>query len=765
MWDKDLNETPMMRKEAAQGDTSIQPTVIYTIVKVSFGGSKIFAAGGSVPDKAFLVLVEFVHPRILISLMASLKRMVFVQCTVVNSYRLFSSRASPPNYFVRHSYLFAPKILLKSLKRTFSLHSAGNGSLMAGLNAKSKAATDWTILKKILLFVWPKGNPRLKSRVVLALCFLIVAKLINVTVPLIFKQAVDYYEKMDNNLFPTDETVSRITSIGIAILISYGIARGSTSLFNELRNAVFAKVAQHSIRSIARSIFMHLHTLDMNYHINRQTGALAKALDRGARGINFVLSALVFNIFPTAFEFGLVTSIMYYKCGPEFALLTLGCIGSYSTYTIVLTRWRTKFRHAMNEYDNAAGSSVIDSLINFETVKYFNNEKFEADQYDSLLAKFEEASLKTASSLALLNFGQNVIFAVSLSGIMILSAQQIATGNMTVGDMVMVNGLLMQLSFPLNFLGSVYREVRQSVIDMQAMFSLLHLEPTVKEKPNASVLNLTAEEASIRFEDVWFEYIPEQKILKGITFTVPAGQKVAIVGGSGSGKSTIVRLLFRFYCTDKGNIYVGGRNICDLTLKSLRDHIAVVPQDCVLFHNTILYNIHYGNVNASLDDVYEAARVADLHDAIMRMPHGYNTVVGERGLKLSGGEKQRIAIARAILKNAPIIIYDEATSSLDPITEKSMKKAISNRTSLFIAHRLATIVDADLIVVLEDGVVKESGQHHELLARPNSRYSLLWHSQHRSLGGGGVEESKSRALQAAIDELKFKKCCTTPCNS
>ncbi|KRX41070.1 ATP-binding cassette sub-family B member 7, mitochondrial, partial [Trichinella murrelli] len=695
-------------------------------------------------------------------LMASLKRVVFAQCTVVNSYRLFSSRTPPPNYFVRHSNLFGPKILLKSLKITCLLHGAANGSLMAGLNAKGKATTDWTVVKKILLFVWPKGNPGLKSRVVLALCFLIVAKVINVTVPLIFKQAVDYYEKMNINLFPTDETISRVTSVGFAIL-------SCASLFNELRNAVFAKVSQHSIRSIARSIFMHLHTLDMNFHINRQTGALGKALDRGSRGINFVLSALVFNIFPTAFEFGLVTSIMYYKFGLEFALLTLGCIGSYSTYTVMLTRWRTKFRHEMNEYDNAAGSSAIDSLINFETVKYFNNEKFEADQYDSLLAKFEDASLKTASSLALLNFGQNVIFSVSLAGIMVLSAQHIVAGSMTVGDMVMVNGLLMQLSFPLNFLGSVYREVRQSVIDMQAMFSLLHLEPTVKEKPNATVLSLTAEEASIRFEDVWFEYIPGQKILKGITFTVPAGKKVAIVGGSGCGKSTIVRLLFRFYCTDKGNIYVGDHNICDLTLKSLRDHIAVVPQDCVLFHNTILYNIHYGNVNASLDEVYEAARVADLHDAIMRMPNGYDTVVGERGLKLSGGEKQRVAIARAILKNAPIIIYDEATSSLDPITEKnimrSMKKAISNRTSLFIAHRLATIVDADLIVVLEDGVVKEFGQHHELLARPNSRYSLLWHSQHRAFGGGVAEESKSSALQAAIDELKFKKCCTTPCNS
>ncbi|KFD56770.1 hypothetical protein M513_02447 [Trichuris suis] len=402
------------------------------------------------------------------------------------------------------------------------------------------------------------------------------------------------------------------------------------------------------------------------------------------------------------------------------------------------------------------------------TMEYFNNEEFEALQYDKTLREYEEASLRTSTSLAFLNFGQNVIFSVAIAGLMLMSAQEIIAGTMTVGDMVMMNGLVMQLSMPLNFLGSVYREVKQGMVDMQTMFTLLTLSPTIQDKPEAKVLHLGSENAWIRFEDVHFYYLPTQPILRGFTLTIPAGKKVAIVGGSGSGKSTIVRLLFRFFDPVRGKIIIGGERVEDVTVHSLRSQIGVVPQDCVLFHNTILYNLQYGNINASLEQVIEAAKVADLHDAIMRMPLGYGTLVGERGLKLSGGEKQRVAIARTILKNPAIIIYDEATSSLDAITEKnimeSMKKAVSNRTSLFIAHRLATVVDADLIVVLENGKVAESGTHTELLSQPNSRYAVLWANQHRSLNvTEQLKTDKDADLRMALKEIEMRKCCVTPC--
>ncbi|CDW59174.1 ABC tran and ABC membrane domain containing prote in [Trichuris trichiura] len=528
------------------------------------------------------------------------------------------------------------------------------------------------VLMQMLNYVWPKNKRQLRIRVVVALGFLVASKLIGVSVPFLFKYAVEYYNSDKDSSRFFDTPFSTTVTIGTALLLGYGIARISSSLFNELRSAVFAKVAQNSIREIARTVFLHLHKMDLNYHLSRQTGGLAKAVDRGTRGLSFVLSALVFNVLPTTLEFGLVTTLMYYKSGGQYALLTLGCVATYSVFTILVTRWRTKFRHMMNEYDNAGGNLIMDSLINYETVKYFNNEEFEALQYDKTLREYEEASLRTSTSLAFLNFGQNVIFSVAIAGLMLMSAQEIIIGTMTVGDMVMLNGLLMQLSMPLNFLGSVYREVKQGMVDMQTMFTLLTLSPTIEDKREAKVLHLCPENAWIRFEDVYFYYLPTQPILRGFTLTIPAGKK-----------------------------------------------------DCVLFHNTILYNLQYGNINASLEQVIEAAKVADLHDAIMRMPLGYGTLVGERGLKLSGGEKQRVAIARTILKNPAIIIYDEATSSLDAITEKnimeSMKKAVSNRTSLFIAHRLATVVDADLIVVLENGKVAESGTHTELLSKPDSR--------------------------------------------
>uniref|UniRef100_A0A452RR19 Iron-sulfur clusters transporter ABCB7, mitochondrial n=1 Tax=Ursus americanus TaxID=9643 RepID=A0A452RR19_URSAM len=492
----------------------------------------------------------------------------------------------------------------------------------------------------------------------------------NIVVPFMFKYAVDSLNQMSGNMLNLSDAPNTVATMATAVLIGYGVSRAGAAFFNEVRNAVFGKVAQNSIRRIARNVFLHLHNLDLAFHLSRQTGALSKAIDRGTRGISFVLSALVFNLLPIMFEVTLVSGILYYRCGAQFALVTLGTLGAYTAFTVAVTRWRTRFRIEMNKADNDAGNAAIDSLLNYETVKYFNNENYEAQRYDRFLKTYETASLKSTSTLAMLNFGQSAIFSVGLTAIMVLASQGIVAGTLTVGDLVMVNGLLFQLSLPLNFLGTVYRETRQALIDMNTLFTLLKVDTRIKDKAMASPIQITPQTASVAFDNVHFEYIEGQKVLSGISFEVPAGKKVAIVGGSGSGKSTIVRLLFRFYEPQKGNIYLAGQNIQDVSLESLRRAVGVVPQDAVLFHNTIYYNLLYGNIHASPEEVYAVAKLAGLHDAILRMPHGYDTQVGERGLKLSGGEKQRVAIARAILKDPPVILYDEATSSLDSITEE-----------------------------------------------------------------------------------------------
>uniref|UniRef100_A0A8K9UEK5 Iron-sulfur clusters transporter ABCB7, mitochondrial n=1 Tax=Oncorhynchus mykiss TaxID=8022 RepID=A0A8K9UEK5_ONCMY len=586
----------------------------------------------------------------------------------------------------------------------------------------------------------------------------------NVMVPFMFKYAVDELNGLSGHMLNLSDAPSTVATVATAVLIGYGVSRAGSALFNELRNAVFGKVAQSSIRRIAKNVFLHLHSLDLGFHLSRQTGAMSKAIDRGTRGISFVLSAIVFNLGPTVFEMGLVSAILYYKCGVEFAAVTLGTLGAYTAFTIAVTQWRTRFRIEMNKADNEAGNAAIDSLLNYETVKYFNNEKYEAEKYDGYLKSYESSSLKTTYTLAMLNFGQSVIFSVGLTGIMVLASKGIMTGSMTVGDLVMVNGLLFQLSLPLNFLGTVYRETRQALIDMNTLFTLLSVDTKIKERELAPPLSVTPQEATIRFEDVYFEYLEGQKVLEGVSFQVPAGKKVAIVGGSGSGKSTIMRMLFRFYEPQKGNIYIAGQNIRDVGLDSLRRAVGVVPQDAVLFHNTIFYNLQYGNINATPEEVYQVARLAGIHDAILRMPHGYDTQVGERGLKLSGGEKQRVAIARAILKNPPILLYDEATSSLDSITEEnilsSMKGLVQDRTSVFIAHRLSTIVDADEIIVLNKGKIAERGDHHSLLATPGSLYADLWNTQNSkilNIKNSPVELQPERLSQKEEERKKLQE--------
>ncbi|KPJ01653.1 PREDICTED: ATP-binding cassette sub-family B member 7, mitochondrial isoform X1 [Papilio xuthus] len=604
----------------------------------------------------------------------------------------------------------------------------------------AKPVSGMDMIRGMMEYVWPRDNAMIRNRVMLSLSLLFGAKVMNVSVPFLFKYAVDEVNQITTT--PAGDALLGMATVpqalgttAFSLLVGYGIARATAAGFNELRNAVFAKVAQHSIRRLACNVFTHLHNLDLSFHLGRQTGALSKTIDRGSRAINFVLSAMVFNVVPTIFELALVSSILGLKGGFAFAGVAFSCVGVYAAFTLAVTQWRTKFRVHMNRAENEAGNKAVDSLINYETVKYFNNEKYELEKYDQSLKKYEDASLKTASSLAALNFGQHAIFSGGLSIIMIMAAKEIAQGNMTVGDLVMVNGLLFQLSIPLGFLGSVYREVRQALIDMQTMFTLMTVQSRIKEKAKAPLLNVTAQTASIEFKDVSFKYINGKPIFNNLSFSIPPGKKIGIVGGSGSGKSTMVRLLFRFFEPQSGQISIAGQNIKDLDLTSLRRAIAIVPQDCVLFHDTIFHNLHYGDLSRPHQDVYTASKMAELHNSVVTWPKGYETQVGERGLKLSGGEKQRVAIARAILKDSPIIVFDEATSSLDSITEsailQALKAATVGRTSICIAHRLSTVADADEILVLENGGITDRGTHADLLNKHDSLYRRLWDKQNR----------------------------------
>ncbi|MDC0937986.1 ABC transporter ATP-binding protein/permease [Pelagibacteraceae bacterium] len=576
--------------------------------------------------------------------------------------------------------------------------------------------------KLLLPYLWLKERKDLKTRVVLAIIALVLAKIASVGTPLILGRAV-------NSLSELSSGINLFMLAPVALIITYGSARIISFTFVAVRDALFSKVSQHSIRQISLKMFEHLHNLSLQFHLNRQTGALAKYIDRGTKGIDFLLRYVLFNVVPTFFEIFLVAAILFYLYGFWYAFVTLITIGLYSYLTFQITEWRNVFRKRMNKSDNEVSTKMIDSLLNFETVKYFNNEIYESNRLDESLKEYELAANQSRHSLSLLNIAQTFIIMLGITIMLVMSAYGIRNGDISIGGFVVINAYMLQLYQPLNFLGSVYREIRQALTDMENMFSLLDVSPPSKSNlENLPINNL----AEIRFENVSFDYDVRRTIINNITFKVPDGKKVAIVGPTGAGKSTISRLLFKFYNPKKGNIYINDTNINKISQESLRKIIGVVPQDTVLFNDTIYYNIAYGNTYSTKEEVISAAKYADIHNFIKILPDGYETIVGERGLKLSGGEKQRVAIARTILKNPRIFFFDEATSALDTSTEKEIQKNLEkiskNKTTLVIAHRLSTAASADNILVLDKGVVIEEGSHSELIQK-KGKYFEMWEKQ------------------------------------
>lgn len=588
---------------------------------------------------------------------------------------------------------------------------------------KPDAGFEWGALKSLAPYLWSRGSREAKIRVVAALLLLAASKIATVYIPVIYGQIVDSFGTKEN----------AILVLPVALIIGFGVLRVLSIAFGELRDAVFTKVAQRAIRQVALETFEHLHRLALRYHLERQTGGLSHAIERGTKAIDFLLRFMLFNILPTLLEIAMVCGILWGLFSVWYAVVTLLSIVVYIAYTMIVTEWRLKWRREMNETDQRANTRAIDSLLNYETVKYFGNEAYEAGRYDQALQRYERASVISKTSLSLLNIGQALIIGIGLTIIVLMAGRDVVDGTMTIGDFVMVNTFLIQLYIPLNFLGFVYREIKQSLADMEAMFYLLKTNAEVQDKADAEPLADGA--GTVEFDNVSFGYDPRRGVLRNVSFRVDPGKKVAIVGPSGAGKSTVGRLLFRFYDADSGEIRIDGQNIQDVQQVSLRSAIGVVPQDSVLFNDTIYYNIAYGRPDATPAEVEEAARLAAIHTFIMSSPDGYQTLVGERGLKLSGGEKQRVAIARTILKGPRILLFDEATSALDTHTEREIQSALQlvsrDRTTLVIAHRLSTVIDADEIIVLADGEISERGRHGELISR-DGIYAAMWREQQQA---------------------------------
>ena len=581
-------------------------------------------------------------------------------------------------------------------------------------DAPHKDRHDLSNLRRIVPFLW-----EYKGRVLAALVLLVAAKVATVGVPFILKGIVDSLSAQNSLLV-----------LPVALLLGYGALRLLNVLFSELRDTVFARVRYRAMRNLSREVLLHLYSLSLQFHLERRTGGISRDLERGTRAVSSIMNYLVFNIIPTGAEFALVAFLLLGDYAVHFSIVTFTTVFIYISFTLFLTNWRMHIRHQMNRLDSQANSMAVDGLINYETVKYFNNDGYEINRYDDTLDEWEDCAVKSQASMSLLNFGQGSIIAIGVTIMMFYATQGVVDGSMTIGDLVLVNALMLQLFIPLNFLGIIYRSMMHSLADIDLMFGLLDKKGDVSDKDNAS--ELTVSQGVVRFDNVDFGYQPERQILHKVSFEIPAGKKLAVVGPSGAGKSTLSRLLFRFYDVDKGCVSIDGQSVSDVTQESLRQAVGIVPQDTVLFNETIFHNIIYARPDATKEDVFEASRMANIHDFIVQLPDGYDTVVGERGLKLSGGEKQRVAIARVILKNPKILVFDEATSSLDSHSEQiilsSLAEVAQQRTTLVIAHRLSTIADADIILVLENGRVKEQGNHQALLAQ-NGLYSSLWNIQ------------------------------------